>query len=78
MDIDINEAPAVKQKISVLSDPQFVALFNDTSFEIDEESHKFGLFILSAVAQKDQVPKVEDEGWGHGKIASEDEEEEKQ
>ncbi len=38
VDADINEAPVVKQKISVLSDPQFIALFDDPGFKIDKGS----------------------------------------
>jgi hypothetical protein len=49
VDVDVDEAPVVRQKVDVLSDPQFVALFDDTGFEIDGESREFGLSILSAV-----------------------------
>ncbi len=60
VDVDIDEALAVKQKTSIFSDPQSIELFDDPGFEINEESHKFSLFIPSAVAQKGQVPEVED------------------
>ena len=40
VDANVDEAPVVKQKISVFSDPQFVALFDDPGFEIDKGSHE--------------------------------------
>ncbi len=52
MNVNVNKAQAVKQKTSVFSNPQSIALFDDPGFEIDEESHEFSLFIPSAVAQK--------------------------
>ena len=60
MDIDIDEALAVKQKTSIFSNPKSVALFDDPGFKINEESHEFSLFIPSAVAQKGYVPEVKD------------------
>jgi hypothetical protein len=63
MDVDVDEAPAVKQKASLFSDPRFVALFEDLDFEIDANSREFALLIPSAAAQKGRVPGVEGEGW---------------
>ncbi|KAH9992290.1 WD40-repeat-containing domain protein [Russula vinacea] len=49
----------------------------DPDFEVDEESREFALLNPSAAAQrKGHVPAVEGKGWGHGKTAVEDEEEE--
>lgn len=77
MDVDVDEAPAVKQKPSLLSDARFAALFEDPEFEVDEESREYALLNPSAVAQKNgRVPEVEGRGWGRGKTAVEDEEEE--
>ena len=33
MDVDVDEAPVVKQNISILSDPRIVALFGDRGFD---------------------------------------------
>lgn len=77
MDIDVDEAPAVEQKPSLLSDARFAALFEDPEFEVDEGSREYALLNPSAVPQKNgRVPEVEGRGWGHGKTAVEDEEEE--
>lgn len=77
MDVDVDEDTAVKQKTNLLSDPRFTALFEDPDFEVDEESREFALLNPSAAAQrKGRVPAVEGKGWGHGKTAVEDEEEE--
>jgi ribosome biogenesis protein ENP2 len=76
-DVDVDEAPAVKQKPSLLSDARFAALFEDPEFEVDEESREFALLNPSAAAQKKgRVPEGEGRGWGRGKTAVEDEEEE--
>jgi hypothetical protein len=40
VDVDVDEAPVVRQKVDVLSDPQFVALFDDPGFEIDKGSRE--------------------------------------
>ena len=77
IDVDVDEAPAVKQKPSLLSDARFAALFEDPEFEVDEESREFALLNPSAAAQKKgRVPEGEGRGWGRGKTAVEDEEEE--
>jgi ribosome biogenesis protein ENP2 len=77
MDVDVDEDPAVKQKTNLLSDPRFTALFEDPDFEVDEESREFALLNPSAAAQrKGHLPTVEGKGWGHGKTAVEDEDEE--
>jgi ribosome biogenesis protein ENP2 len=77
MDVDVDEDPAVKQKTNLLSDPRFAALFEDPDFEVDEESREFALLNPSAAAQrKGHVPEVEGKGWGRGKTAVEDEDEE--
>jgi ribosome biogenesis protein ENP2 len=76
MDIDVDEVPAAKEKTSLLSDPRFAALFEDPDFEVDEESREYALLNPSAVAQKGRVPEVEGKGWGRGKTAVEDEEDE--
>jgi ribosome biogenesis protein ENP2 len=76
MDVDVDEVPAAKQK-TLLSDPRFTALFEDPDFEVDEESREYALLNPSAVAlKKGRVPDVEGKGWGRGKTAVEDEEEE--
>ncbi|KAF8500210.1 WD40-repeat-containing domain protein [Russula emetica] len=76
MDVDVDEVPAAKQK-TLLSDPRFAALFEDPDFEVDEESREYALLNPSAVAlKKGRVPDVEGKGWGRGKTAVEDEEEE--
>ncbi len=43
VDADIDKASVVKQKISVLSNPQFVALFDDPGFEINKGSREWAL-----------------------------------
>ena len=76
MNVDVDEDPAVEQKISLLSDPRFAALFEDPDFEVDEESREYALLNPSAVAKKGRVPGVEGKGWGRGRTAVEEEEEE--
>jgi ribosome biogenesis protein ENP2 len=77
MDVDVDEVPAVKQKANLLSDPRFAALFEDPDFEVDEETREYALLNPSSAAQKKgRMPEVEGKGWGHGKTAVEDEEEE--
>ena len=77
MDVDADEAPAAKQKTSLLSDTRFAALFEDPEFEVDEKSREYALLNPSAVAQKkSRIPEAEGKGWGRGKTAVEDEEEE--
>jgi len=76
MEIDVDEVPVAKEKTSLLSDPRFAALFEDPDFEVDEESREYALLNPSAVAQKGRVPEVEGKGWGRGKTAVEDEEDE--
>jgi len=77
MDVDLDGAPAVKQKTNLLSDARFAALFEDPEFEVDEESREYALLNPSVAAQrKDRMPEVEGKGWGRGKTAVEDEEEE--
>jgi ribosome biogenesis protein ENP2 len=77
MDVDVDEAPTAKQKTTLLSDSRFAALFEDPDFEVDEDTREYALLNPSAVAQKrGHVPEVEGKGWGHGKTAVEDEEEE--
>jgi len=77
MDVDVDEAPAVEQKTTLLSDSRFAALFEDPEFEVDEESREYALLNPSAAAQKrGRAPEVEGKGWGRGKTAVEDEEDE--
>ncbi|KAI0284599.1 hypothetical protein BGY98DRAFT_947704 [Russula aff. rugulosa BPL654] len=77
MDVDVDEDPAAKQKTNLLSDPRFAALFEDPDFEVDEESREYALLNPSAAAQKNsRMPSVDGKGWGRGKTAVEDEEEE--
>jgi ribosome biogenesis protein ENP2 len=77
VDVDVDEVPAAKQKTSLLSDPRFAALFEDPDFEVDEASREYALLNPSAVAlKKGRMPEVEGKGWGRGKTAVEDEEEE--
>jgi ribosome biogenesis protein ENP2 len=77
MDVDADEVPAAKEKASLLSDPRFTALFEDPDYEVDEKSREYALLNPSAVARKKGgVPEVEGKGWGRGKTAVEDEEEE--
>ena len=77
MDVDVDEAPDVNQKPSLLSDARFTALFEDPEFEVDEESREYALLNPSSVVQKKgRVPEVEGRGWGRGKTAVEDEDEE--
>jgi ribosome biogenesis protein ENP2 len=77
MDVDVDEVPAVKQKTTLLSDSRFAALFEDPEFEVDEESREYALLNPSAAAQKrGRAPEVEGKGWGRGKTAVEDEEDE--
>jgi NUC153 domain len=64
MDVDIDEVPAVKQKVGLFSDPRFVALFEDPGFGIDAQSREFAPPIPPAAAQRGRVPRVEGEGWG--------------
>ena len=76
-DVDVDEAPAVKQKPSLLTDSRFAALFEDPEFEVDEENREYALLNPSAVGQKrGRVPEAEGKGWRRGKTAVEDEEEE--
>jgi ribosome biogenesis protein ENP2 len=75
--MDVDEVPAAEQKANLLSDPRFAALFEDPNFEVDEASREYALLNPSAVAQKKGgVPEVEGKGWGRGKTAVEDEEDE--
>ena len=77
MDVDVDEVPAAKEKTNLLSDPRFSALFEDPDFEVDEESREFALLNPSAAAQKKgRMPEADGKGWGRGKTAVEDEEEE--
>ena len=77
VDVDEDEAPAVKQKPSLLSDARFAALFEDPEFEVDEESREYALLNPSSVAQKKgRMPEAKGKGWGPGKTAVEDEEDE--
>ena len=77
MDVDVDEVPAANQKASLLSDPRFAALFEDPDFEVDEGSREYALLNPSAAAQKNgRAPEVEGKGWGRGKTAVEDEEDE--
>ena len=77
MDVDVDEDLAAKQKTNLLSDPRFAALFEDPDFEVDEESREYALLNPSAAAQKNsRMPSVDGKGWGRGKTAVEDEEEE--
>ena len=77
MDVDVDEAPAGRQKPNLLSDARFAALFEDPEFEVDEESREYALLNPSTVAQKKgRVPEAEGRGWGRGKTAVEDEEDE--
>jgi ribosome biogenesis protein ENP2 len=77
MDVDADKVPAAEQNASLLSDPRFTALFEDPDFEVDEKSREYALLNPSAVARKKGgVPEVEGKGWGRGKTAVEDEEEE--
>lgn len=77
MDVDVDEDPATIQKATLLSDPRFAALFEDPDFEVDEASREYALLNPSAVAQKNgRMPELEGKGWGRGKTAVEDEEEE--
>jgi ribosome biogenesis protein ENP2 len=76
--MDVDEAPAaVKEKMSLLSDARFAALFEDPDFEVDEESREYALLNPSTVAQKKgSLSEVEGKGWRGGKTAVEEEEEE--
>ncbi len=77
MDVDVDKVPAAEQKTSLLSDPRFAALFEDPDFEVDEESREYALLNPSAVAQKKgRMPEADGKGWGRGKTAVEDEDEE--
>jgi ribosome biogenesis protein ENP2 len=76
MDVDEHE-PASKHKTSILSDSRFAALFEDPDFQVDEQSREFALLNPSAAAQKrNRAPEVEGNGWGRGKTAVEEEDEE--
>ncbi|KAI9459171.1 WD40-repeat-containing domain protein [Lactarius psammicola] len=77
MDVDEEEEPASKHKTSLLSDSRFAALFEDPDFQVDEESREYALLNPSAAAQKrDRAPEVEGSGWGRGKTAVEEEDDE--
>jgi ribosome biogenesis protein ENP2 len=77
MDAEVDEVPAVKQKTNLLSDPRFAALFEDPDFEVDDETREYALLNPSTAARKKGgMPEVEGKGWGHGKTAVEDEDEE--
>jgi len=77
MDVDEDEEPASRHKTSLLSDSRFAALFEDPNFQVDEESREFALLNPSAAAQKrGRAPEVEGSGWGRGKTAVEEEDEE--
>jgi ribosome biogenesis protein ENP2 len=76
MDVD-EEEPASKHKTSLLSDSRFAALFEDPDFQVDEQSREYALLNPSAAAQKrNRAPEVEGNGWGRGKTAVEEEDEE--
>ena len=74
MDVDVDDVPDVKEKTNLLSDPRFSALFEDADFEVDEASREFALLNPSAAAQK--KGRMPEAGWGRGKTAVEDEDEE--
>ncbi|KAH9171073.1 WD40-repeat-containing domain protein [Lactarius sanguifluus] len=77
MDVDDDDEPPSKHKTSLLSDSRFAALFEDPDFQVDEESREFALLNPSAAAQKrNRAPEAEGSGWGRGRTAVEEEDEE--
>ena len=78
MDVDHDDdEPASKHRTSILSDSRFAALFEDPDFQVDEESREYALLNPSAAAHKrGRAPEVEGSGWGRGKTAVEEEDEE--